>query len=163
MPLLADEQHHRLLHSAVGESPHGVRSEIGDGRGELLAQRRALEVRTEGDQAFLTTEEFLAAAWESAADTDQAPLDVAQAQAQLRQATEAATAELARVRAEAAALKDASAEAARRARTAAAAATLSSALTTGQPGATGGRVRRSSAQRCAASWAGSAPRRGSRP
>ncbi|WP_143796702.1 hypothetical protein [Paracoccus marinus] len=76
---------------------------------------------------------------ETAQRVQQVADSVAQAQAQLRQATEAATAELARVRAEAAALKDASAEAARRARTAAAAATLSSALTTGQPGATGGR------------------------
>ena len=76
---------------------------------------------------------------ETAQRVQQVADSVAQTQAQLRQASEAATAELARVRAEAAALKDASAEAARRARTAAAAATLSSALTTGQPGATGGR------------------------
>lgn len=76
---------------------------------------------------------------ETAQRVQQVADSVAQTQAQLRQATEAATAELARVRAEAAALQDASAEAARRARTAAAAATLSSALTTGQPGATGGR------------------------
>ena len=76
---------------------------------------------------------------ETAQRVQQVADSVAQTQAQLRQASEAATAELARVRAEAAALQDASAEAARRARTAAAAATLSSALTTGQPGATGGR------------------------
>ena len=76
---------------------------------------------------------------ETAQRVQQVADSVAETQAQLRQATEAATAELARVRAEAAALQDASAEAARRARTAAAAATLSSALTTGQPGATGGR------------------------
>ena len=76
---------------------------------------------------------------ETAQRVQQVADSVAETQAQLRQATEAATAELARVRAEAAALQDASAEAARRARTAAAAATLSSALTTGQPGATVGR------------------------
>ena len=76
---------------------------------------------------------------ETAQRVQQVADSVAETQAQLRQATEAATAELARVRAEAAALQDASAEAARRARTAAAAATLSSALTTGQPGAAGGR------------------------
>lgn len=70
---------------------------------------------------------------DAAARLQQVADSVAETQAQLREATDTATAELARVRDEAARLQDAAADAARRAQTAAAAASLSSALNGAEP------------------------------
>ena len=48
--------------------------------GSIVVVQEPEKVRARAEDLVATNEEFLAAAWESAADTDQAPLDVAQAQ-----------------------------------------------------------------------------------